>query len=85
VQVEEAYIGASEFCARLQQDEAAVLGLEALVVQALNFDLVTHSPYPALAGLFAVCPRLLCNHLVQCRVEQQTCCVRPPAMHAVPC
>ena len=59
MQVEEAYIGAGEFCARLQQDEAAVLGLEALVVQALNFDLVTHSPYTALAGLFAVRSRQL--------------------------
>ena len=56
VQVEEAYIGAAEFCGRLQQDEDAVLKLEALVAQALNFDLVTHSPYTPLAGLFAVCP-----------------------------
>ena len=53
-QVEEAYIGAEEFCARLQQDEEAVLNSEALVAQALNFDLVTHSPYTALAGLFTV-------------------------------
>lgn len=55
LQVEEAYIGAEELCERLQQDGESVLGAEALVAQALNFDLITHSPYLPLAGLFAVC------------------------------
>ena len=54
LQVEEAYIGAEELCERLQQDGESVLSMEALVAQALNFDLITHSPYLPLAGLFAV-------------------------------
>lgn len=54
VQVEEAYIGAEEFCKRLQQDEEVVLNTEPLVLQGLNFDLITYSPYTSLSGYFAV-------------------------------
>ncbi|EIE26696.1 cyclin-like protein [Coccomyxa subellipsoidea C-169] len=51
--VEEAYIGAEEFCKRLQQDEEVVLNTEPLVLQGLNFDLITYSPYTSLSGYFA--------------------------------
>ena len=54
MQVEEAYIGAEEFCKRLQQDEEAVLSTEALVLQGLNFDLITYTPYSSLSGYFTV-------------------------------
>jgi len=59
-QVEEAYIGAEEFCARVRQEEAAVLRAEPELLQALRFDLVTFSPFRALAGfLMARHPPLL--------------------------
>ncbi|CAL8467030.1 g6566 [Coccomyxa elongata] len=51
--VEEAYIGAEEFCKRLQQDEEAVLSTEPLVLQGLSFDLITYTPYSSLSGYFA--------------------------------
>ncbi len=52
--MEEAYIGAEDFCKRLQQDEEVVLNTEPLVLQGLNFDLITYSPYTSLSGYFAV-------------------------------
>lgn len=54
MQVEEAYIGAEEFCKRLGQSDEAVLNTEPLVLQGLNFDLITYTPYTSLSGFFAV-------------------------------
>jgi len=54
MQVEEAYIGAEEFCKRLGQSDEAVLNTEPLVLQGLNFDLITYTPYSSLSGFFAV-------------------------------
>lgn len=50
--VEEAYISAEEFCRHLQQEVSTVLRNEVAVMQALNFDMVVHSPYRALVGIF---------------------------------
>jgi cyclin H len=52
--VEEAYIGAEEFCKRLKQDEETVLNTEPLLLSGLKFDLITYNPYTALAGYFMV-------------------------------
>ena len=56
LQVEEAYIGAQDFCARVRQEEAAVLRAEPTVLQALRFDLITYSPYRALTGFLMARP-----------------------------
>jgi len=50
--IEESYIGAEEFCRAVKKDPATVLRSEVGVLQVLHFDLVVHSPYRALAGLF---------------------------------
>ncbi len=55
MQVEEAYIGAEQFCRRLKQDEESVLNTEALVLSGLKFDLITYSPFTSLSGYFMVC------------------------------
>lgn len=55
--MEEAYIGAQEFCARVRQEEAAVLRAEPALLQALRFDLITFSPYRALSGFLMARPR----------------------------
>ncbi len=57
--MEEAYIGAEEFCARVRQEEAAVLRAEPALLQALRFDLITYSPFRALAGFVMVRRALL--------------------------
>ena len=59
VQVEEAYIGAQEFCGRVRQEEAAVLRAEPALLQALRFDLITFSPYRALSGFLMARPAYL--------------------------
>lgn len=50
--IEEAYIGAEDFCRQLNQDPKAVLSNEVPLLQGLQFDLIVHSPYRALDGLF---------------------------------
>ncbi|KAG1653193.1 hypothetical protein FOA52_006956 [Chlamydomonas sp. UWO 241] len=52
--IEEAYIGAEDFCRMLNQDIKAVLNNEVLLLQGLQFDLIVHSPYRALGGLIEV-------------------------------
>lgn len=56
MQVEEAYIGAEEFCKRLKQDPECVLNTEPLALSGLKFDLITFSPYTSLSGYFRVSP-----------------------------
>lgn len=53
-QIEEAYIGAEDFCRQLNQDPKAVLNNEVALLQGLRFDLIVHSPYRALTGLLEV-------------------------------
>ncbi len=65
-QVEEAYIGAEEFCARVRQEEASVLRAEPALLQALRFDLITYSPFRALAGFVMV------RHLLVTLVQQRS-------------
>lgn len=54
VQVEEAYRSAESLCKSMAIDVSPVLRFEVLLLQGLKFDLVVHSPYRALAGLFKV-------------------------------
>eukprot|EP00884_Botryococcus_braunii_P005003 jgi/Botrbrau1/14503/Bobra.0350s0008.1 len=48
--VEESYIGAEQFCREVKQDEQTVLQKEPIVLQGLNFDLITYGPYRSLEG-----------------------------------
>ena len=54
VQIEEAYIGADQFCSLVQQDSQSVLRNELNVLHGLKFDLITHPPLRALEGFFQV-------------------------------
>jgi hypothetical protein len=54
-QVEEAYRSAEGLCKLLGLEAGPVLRFEVPLLQGLQFDLVVHSPYRALAGLFKVC------------------------------
>lgn len=54
-QVEEAYHSAEGLCGALGLKADTVLRFEVPLLQGLQFDLVVHSPYRALAGLFKVC------------------------------
>lgn len=56
--VEEHYISAEDFCKQLEQKPSAVLRNETALLQGLGFDLIVHSPYKALAGLFQELTRL---------------------------
>ncbi|GBF89062.1 cyclin-H1 [Raphidocelis subcapitata] len=51
IYVEEAYVGAEDFCKKLGLEPQSVLRTEVPLLQGLGFDLVVHSPYRALAGL----------------------------------
>lgn len=53
-QVEEAYHSAEGLCGALGLKADTVLRFEVPLLQGLQFDLVVHSPYRALAGLFKV-------------------------------
>lgn len=55
MQVEEAYIGADQFCSLVRQESQSVLRNELNVLHGLKFDLITHLPLRALDGLFQVC------------------------------
>lgn len=61
MQVEESYRSAEGLCKLLGLDAGLVLRFEVPLLQGLGFDLVVHSPYRALAGLFQVCGRLRCT------------------------
>jgi hypothetical protein len=52
--VEEAYRSAEGLCKLLGLEAGPVLRFEVPLLQGLQFDLVVHSPYRALAGLFKV-------------------------------
>lgn len=54
MQVEEAYTSAEHLCKRMGIESGPVLRFEVPLLQGLGFDLVVHSPYRALAGLFKV-------------------------------
>jgi hypothetical protein len=54
-QVEEAYRSAESLAKALGIEANPVLRYEVPLLQGLKFDLVVHSPYRALAGLFKVC------------------------------
>lgn len=54
-QVEEAYIGADQFCSLVRQDSQTVLRNEINVLHGLKFDLITHPPLRSLQGLFQAC------------------------------
>lgn len=54
IQIEEAYIGADQFCSLVRQDSQSVLRNELNVLHGLKFDLVTHPPLRALEGFFQV-------------------------------
>lgn len=80
VQIEEAYIGAEEFCRMLNQDIKAVLNNEVALLQGLQFDLIVHSPYRALAGLFEVCGVAITRTLTMSRYAiYQTHCQEYPS------
>ncbi len=55
MQIEEAYIGADQFCSLVRQDSQTVLRNELNVLHGLKFDLVTHPPLRSLQGLFQAC------------------------------
>lgn len=50
--IEEAYIGADQFCSLVRQDSQTVLRNELNVLHGLKFDLITHPPLRSLQGLF---------------------------------
>lgn len=50
--IEEAYIGADQFCSLVRQDSQSVLRNELNVLHGLRFDLITHPPLRALQGFF---------------------------------
>ena len=52
LQIEEAYIGADQFCSLVRQDSQTVLRNELNVLHGLRFDLVTHPPLRSLQGFF---------------------------------
>lgn len=54
MQIEEAYIGADQFCSLVRQDSQSVLRNELNVLHGLKFDLITHPPLRALDGFFQV-------------------------------
>jgi hypothetical protein len=54
-QVEEAYRSAEDLGKRMGIDANMILRFEVPLLQGLGFDLVVHSPYRALEGLFLVC------------------------------
>lgn len=56
LQIEEAYIGADQFCSLVRQDSQSVLRNELNVLHGLKFDLITHPPLRALDGFFQVRP-----------------------------
>ena len=65
VQIEEAYIGADQFCSLVRQDSQSVLRNELNVLHGLKFDLITHPPLRALDGFFQVRPatqKLHCSY-----------------------
>ena len=53
-QVEEAYRSAESLAKAIGIEAGPVLRFEVPLLQGLKFDLVLHSPYRALAGLFKV-------------------------------
>jgi cyclin H len=57
-QVEEAYRSAESLAKAMGIEANTVLRNEVPLLQGLKFDLVVHSPYRALAGLFKVCGRM---------------------------
>lgn len=50
--IEEAYIGADQFCSLVRQDSQSVLRNELNVLHGLKFDLITHPPLRAMQGFF---------------------------------
>jgi cyclin H len=54
LQVEEAYRSAESLAKAMGIEANPVLRYEVPLLQGLKFDLVVHSPYRALAGLFKV-------------------------------
>ena len=52
LQIEEAYIGADQFCSLVRQDSQSVLRNELNVLHGLKFDLITHPPLRAMQGFF---------------------------------
>ena len=67
LQIEEAYIGADQFCSLVRQDSQSVLRNELNVLHGLKFDLITHPPLRAMQGFFQAqfSPLLLFPHTVQ--------------------
>ena len=59
LQIEEAYIGADQFCSLVRQDSQSVLRNELNVLHGLRFDLITHPPLRALHGFFQAGPACL--------------------------
>ena len=59
LQIEEAYIGADQFCSLVRQDSQSVLRNELTVLHGLRFDLITHPPLRALQGFFQAGPACL--------------------------
>lgn len=57
--MEESYIGAEQFCREVKQDEQTVLQKEPIVLQALNFHLITYGPYRSIEGFLVVRPPVL--------------------------
>ena len=64
LQIEEAYIGADDFCRVLKQEVSTVLRSEVPLLQGLRFELVVHSPYRALTGFLQV---------QECGTRQHSC------------
>lgn len=61
LQIEEAYIGADQFCSLVRQDSQSVLRNELNVLHGLKFDLITHPPLRAMQGFFQARIRDPCN------------------------
>lgn len=59
-QIEESYISADSLAIKVGQDPSIILKSEVAVLQGLGFDLITHSPLRALAGLIQVCVTHAC-------------------------
>ena len=67
LQIEEAYIGADQFCSLVRQDSQSVLRNELNVLHGLKFDLITHPPWRALDGFFQVPPT---GHSFNCPISK---------------
>lgn len=51
--IEETYFGADELARQFHQNEAQILATERQLLESLNFQFVTYSPYRSLSGLVA--------------------------------